>query len=83
MRLDGKAALVTGAGGGLGGATARGFAAEGAAGSRSAAVPPTRWGGAFRRVLSLVCVQFLCSLSLVSSVWLSHRVLARATTSIY
>ena len=30
MRLDGKAALVTGAGGGLGGATARRFAAEGA-----------------------------------------------------
>ena len=30
MRLDGKAALVTGAGGGLGGATARRFAAKGA-----------------------------------------------------
>ncbi len=30
MQLDGKAALVTGAGGGLGGATARRFAAEGA-----------------------------------------------------
>lgn len=30
MRLDGKSALVTGAGGGLGGATARRFAAEGA-----------------------------------------------------
>ena len=30
MRLKGKAALVTGAGGGLGGAIARRFAAEGA-----------------------------------------------------